>query len=74
MSAVLHIAPVLFVLLAVWLGRYPGEGRLVRVLRAKRVRSPRRRTRVALREVRSLAVKGGALLAAGLQTSPTITS
>ncbi|HWW91588.1 MAG TPA: hypothetical protein VNY35_12500 [Solirubrobacteraceae bacterium] len=65
MSALLCVAPALVVLLSLWLGRYPGERRIL----ALRARTQPRRARAAVESRRSRAPslpRGGLLLAVSL--------
>jgi hypothetical protein len=65
MSALLHLVPAVLLLLSVWLGRYPGEQRIL----AFRARTRPRRARAATRTARRLGLmlpRGGRLLAASL--------
>ncbi len=62
MSGALHLAPALLALLLLWLGRYPGEQRIL----AFKARLPRRRVRVAAPAPRRRSPwmpRGGRLLA-----------
>jgi hypothetical protein len=65
MTALLYLAPALVVLLSLWLGRYPGEQRIL----ALRGRTQPRRAPAAVERRRSRAPalpRGGLLLAASL--------
>jgi hypothetical protein len=65
MSALLCLAPALVVLLSLWLGRYPGERRIL----ALQAGTQPRRVRAAVESTRSRALscpRGGLLLAVSL--------
>jgi hypothetical protein len=65
MIALLHLAPLLVVLAALWRGRYPGETRILALTARRRLRRPVARRAPRRGSVRALP-RGGGLIAGGL--------